>query len=351
MKLALIGHMGGNHTFLDGQTVKTRMLFDALAAQGVTPFVLDTYLLKKNPLLFMGKFAYSICTCSHYLLVVSLRGRKFFFPLLYIASKIFKKKIYHIGIGGRLADEVPMHKPWKKYLSSFEANWVEAHQLVRRLHEQGITNAAYLPNFKDLQILRNEELIYTTKEPFAFCTFSRVMKEKGIEDAIAAVSQLNTQAGRTVATLDIYGQIDAAYQEEFKKLQATFPPYITYKGAVEANRSVEVLKNYFVLLFPTQFQREGIPGTIIDAFCAGIPVIARRWAYCDEMITHQRTGLIYDFDKPQELYTLLAYAVAHPQELNALKPFCLQEAQKYTPQPAIQLLLNKIKSSQTEKKV
>jgi len=52
------------------------------------------------------------------------------------------------------------------------------------------------------------ELQDTHALPYKLCTFSRVLKEKGIEDAINAVIKVNTDCGREVCTLDIYGQID-----------------------------------------------------------------------------------------------------------------------------------------------
>ena len=52
------------------------------------------------------------------------------------------------------------------------------------------------------------------------------MKEKGIEDAVNAVKTVNEHFGRTVYTLDIYGQVDSAQTEWFNELENTFPSYI-----------------------------------------------------------------------------------------------------------------------------
>lgn len=45
------------------------------------------------------------------------------------------------------------------------------------------------------------------------------MKEKGIEDAIDAVKTVNSRLGRTVYTLDIFGQVDKDYEERFSELK------------------------------------------------------------------------------------------------------------------------------------
>ena len=52
------------------------------------------------------------------------------------------------------------------------------------MQKLGVRNAIYLPNFKKLNILTEAELFKEYSEPYRLCTFSRVMKEKGIEDAM-----------------------------------------------------------------------------------------------------------------------------------------------------------------------
>lgn len=101
-------------------------------------------------------------------------------------------------------------------------------------------------NFKELEPLAESDIEYPKSEPYKLCTFSRVMKEKGIEDAINAVESVNAHFGRTVYTLDIFGQIDVEYKERFSQLEKSFPDYISYGGAIEANKSVETLKSYLL---------------------------------------------------------------------------------------------------------
>ena len=38
---------------------------------------------------------------------------------------------------------------------------------------------------------------------------------------------------------------------------------------MDSEKTVKTLENYYLLLFPTKFRTEGIPGTIIDALSAG----------------------------------------------------------------------------------
>ena len=93
------------------------------------------------------------------------------------------------------------------------------------LEKKGFQNVLILPNFKSIQILDVHELVYSNKKPLKLCTFSRVMKEKGIEDAIKAIEKFNRNAGELVFELDIYGQIDGNQAEWFEKIKKRIPEF------------------------------------------------------------------------------------------------------------------------------
>ena len=50
--------------------------------------------------------------------------------------------------------------------------------------------------------------------PYHFCMFSRVMLEKGVEDAVRAIRSVNEKIGESVALLDIYELIENKYEKE-----------------------------------------------------------------------------------------------------------------------------------------
>lgn len=330
MRIGIIGHFGGNEKFNDGQTVKTVAVYDALKRYGIEGIdKIDTYYIRRNPLRFLWQFISGVFRDKKYIVLLSSNGRKVLFPILSFMSRYMHKYVYHYGIGGRLAREVSEKPSWKNYVSSFKGNWMESTELADRLQKFGVYNAIYLPNFKKLNVMTEAELCTEYQEPYKLCTFSRVMKEKGIEDAIAAVRAINVKYGKTIVTLDIYGPAEEAYLKHLQEVLAQ-DSVCNYRGVVPANESVEVLKDYYALLFPTHWKHEGIPGTIIDALSAGVPIIARRWQYCDEMITDGETGLAYDFDEPDLLQKKIEYAISHPKEMIVMKKKCLAKATLYS---------------------
>lgn len=57
MKIGIIGHFGGKEKFNDGQTVKAIAIYGALKRYGFEDVdKIDTYYIKKNPLIFMAQF-------------------------------------------------------------------------------------------------------------------------------------------------------------------------------------------------------------------------------------------------------------------------------------------------------
>lgn len=105
-----------------------------------------------------------------------------------------------------------------------------------------------------------------------------------------------------------------------------------------------VLKEYYMLLFPTYWNGEGMPGTIIDALSAGLPIIARRWEFCDDMIDDMLTGLVYEFNQPEELERRIEFAVENPAIIANMKKTCLDKALEYSEDCVIGRIIENIVS-------
>lgn len=212
--------------------------------------------------------------------------------------------------------------------------------MKEQLESQGYDNVEVIPNCKELDILDTKTIKYTEGIPYRLCTFSRVIKEKGIEDAVQAVCEINSKYDDIFAELDIYGQIEDSQKEWFEQLQASSPQYIRYKGMVPFNQSTEVLKNYDALLFPTYYEGEGFAGTIIDAFAAGLPVIASDWKYNSEIIKQGITGVITKTHSISELKNAILSINSDVEKWNFMRKNCISEAKMYLPANAMKKLID-----------
>ena len=339
--VAIIGHFGGEEEILDGQTVKTKILYSELGnATKWNIQKVDTYYKDKNPLKLFIDTLMCLMKNKHIIVLLSRNGMKFYFPVLYVFSKIFGTKVYHDVIGGSLDKLALQYRGFRTYLNSFRVNWVESEGLRQRLSSVGINNCEVIPNFKRLNVLENYKVDY--KEPFKFCIFSRVMKEKGVEDAIESIEAINKAANKEICQLDIYGRIDDKYTERFEEIMQTASNAIQYKGMVPYDKSVEAIKKYYALLFPTYWDGEGFPGTIVDAFSAGLPVIATDWNCNAEIVDDMTNGIIYPNSEIQDLKSAVEWCIMHKDEVVNWKKSCLQKAKEYQPDSYIKEIIKAI---------
>lgn len=250
-----------------------------------------------------------------------------------------KRKIFHFVIGGDLAVQTARHKAWKKYLNSFEKNYVEIKRMCTDLEKCGVKNSQLIPNFKNLNKKENRAIMH---QPFSVCTFSRICREKGIEDAIDAVKKVNAD-GIIRYKLTIFGNVEDDYKEKFGKLQKEFPNYITYGGVIPYDSSVDTLCDFFLLLFPTYHQNEGLPGTLIDAAFASLPVIASDWKYNRDIIENYKNGRLFPVHDVEALSAILMHYSKRPEEIYAMHDNCKNKAEEYLPLNALKPFFEDLK--------
>ena len=342
-KAGVIGHFGFGKEFLDGQTVKTKTLAkelkNVLGDEHVT--LCDTH----NGLKFLIKLPFTgirmLHSCDNVIILPAHNGIRVIAPLLCFLNIFFHKKLHYVVIGGWLPDMLSGNKTLARSLSRFDGIYVETKSLHKRMHAFGFNNVYTMPNSKELPAIKQSSATRNHEQtlPMKLCIFSRVMQKKGIVDAISVIKDINDKADKTVYTLDIYGPVDVNETEWFQQLMATFPPYISYKGCVPYTESVNTLKNYFALVFPTRFYTEGIPGTIIDAYAAALPVVAARWESFDDVIYEGKTGYGYKFGDIAEFHRLMDEIASCPQKITELKSQCLKKAKLFTPHDTIKVLL------------
>lgn len=238
-------------------------------------------------------------------------------------------------IGGSLDSNVRQNPHWVKYINSFVVNLAEGKTQVEALKDAGVTNVVETFTFRNAQIVSEDEFPVYNQAPFRFCTFCRVTKAKGISDAIQAAIKIN-QEQHAYATLDVYGPLDENYRGEFEELLAQSDGTARYMGCVPPEKSVDTLKGYFMHLFPTTWKGEGMPGTLVDCFAAGLPTIATDWNYNAEILREGETGYCYDWQKPGLLAEKMLFCMEHPEQIAKMRYACIKEAEKYQPDASME---------------
>ena len=341
-KVCIIGCFADTLDLLNGQTVKTKIVYKELEKSlGCDEVIkIDTYggmkTLVKTPIIVLN----ALKNAENIIILPAENGLRIIAPLLIGFNSVFKRNIYYDVIGGWLPEFVKKRKWLGIFLKKINSIFVETSSMKEQLESQGYNNIDVIPNCKELVILDAKTIKYTDTKPYRLCTFSRVTKEKGIEDAVQAVCEINSMHNDVFAELDVYGQIEDNQKEWFEKLQTLAPQYIRYKGMVPFTQSTKVLKEYDALLFPTYYEGEGFAGTIIDAFAAGLPVIASDWKYNSEIIKSGMTGVIFKTHSISELKAAIMSIDSDIKKWNLMRQNCVSEAKRYLPANAMKKLID-----------
>ncbi len=337
-KACIVGHVATGKVFRDGQTIKTRNIKDVLEREfGVDRIVcVDTYggIRAIFGILFrMLKYAKK---SDNIIILPASNGIRVILPLCSLLKRLYNIRVLYVVIGGWLPQLVKGNAFISKMVKTLDAVYVETHNMKEILDASGYSNVVILPNFKNTTPLDESKLIYSNGS-YRLCTFSRVMKEKGIEIAVDAVKELNYKEDDPCFYLDIYGTVPEEQKEWFSSLNNSFPDYIRYMGEVDSDKSIDVLKQYHALLFPTYYDGEGFAGTIVDGLFSGVPIIASDWKYNSEVITNMKTGIILGKNNSSSLADAIKKSCDN-ELWKRMKLNCLKEAQKYTGTNAIAVL-------------
>lgn len=342
-KVAVIGHLDWSENHMIGAVVKARNILLQLQKQYGDGEVgsVDIYKWRQHKGDVLKGIIRTFAGYKNIVLVCSDTSVALM-QLFRVLKSVFKNNILYCVVGGNMPELLEENPQQIKALSIVNSFFVETRDCIENMNRIGISNVELCRNFKSIEPVSEKELKLNLAKPVKFCTFSRVVEEKGITDAIKAVIQINEAAKDTICKLDIYGSIEPEYKNVFERLLKD-NCYVTYMGTVDSEKSVQVLKDYYCMLFPTKFQTEGIPGTIIDAFAAGIPVICSNWKRCSQIVTDGIDGIVYPFGKYQGLVKSIKEAIEKPDYIETLKRGSLKSFNLYSAEVAIKPLVKAIK--------
>lgn len=343
-KVAIVGSMSTGSGSLNGQTVKTKVLIKELCREYSEE---QLYLINTSgrfrKILVFPLIIYALFCCSNIIILPAENGLRMIVPFLTFFNTFFNRSLHYDVIGGWLPKFLESRPNLKNKLKGFSGIYVETQNMKNALEIQGLENVLVLPNCKDLVIVDEQYVKNIKVDKILFATFSRVMKAKGIEDAAKAIHYANAHRGTDTFHLDVYGFVEPTETSWFDALQKEYQLEMTYKGLIPFNKSTEVLQQYYGLLFPTYYSGEGFAGTLIDAFAAGLPVIASDWKYNAEIVIDGKDGIIVPVQNTLKLTKAVLWSQEHLKEWQQYKINVIKKARNYVPSEALKILKVKLK--------
>lgn len=315
MKILVLGYFGYVTNQLDGQTIKTRDVYALLKekSQGDVEYF-DTQSFKVSKFNIL-KMLWMIVKAHHIFYLPAHNNLKYIFPLVYLLAKISNTKVNYLVIGGWLSEFLSNKKLHRYMLKDINGIYVETDHLLNNLSNYNFKNLHKLYNFRMVDIEKIKPSRNIDKN-IKLVFMARVHPMKGV-DLLFDIDTCIKEIGINNVSIDIYGQILESYKEEFfKKIKAS---NINYRGAIEPCDIYDILPLYDLMLFPTKYYTEGFPGTILDSYISGLPIVATDWLNAKEFILNEETGFIVEFNNDQLYIQTVLDLLANSHKIDELK--------------------------------
>lgn len=336
-KVLIVGHFGFESNKIDGQTIKTRNVYQLLSTVCDTHFFdTDCFTVSKFNVFTLLWLVFKYKKIFY---LGAQRNLKYFFPFLYLISKVRCSEVVYITIGGWLYNFLKVNHPVYKYMiRNIKFVLVETEFLKLNLREIGVSKVGWIPNFRMPQNIKNSVGV-RSDDDFKVVFMARVIKEKGVFlllDFFKSYLDDKSVFNKNVI-LDFYGPISDTDAKRFQEEISQLGLGVRYRGILDPSEIYHILPDYDLLVLPTYYEGEGFPGTILDAYLCGLPVIATRWKQIPEFVEDSKTGFLISYDVEQ-LSSKIQHLVNDADLLYIMKENAYLKSKEYSSAVGLRVL-------------
>lgn len=322
-KLIFIGPTATGHQPTSGGTMKNRLFLQRFSSLFKKIVVVDTEKWRKNPLVIF-KLIFTLAFVRNAKVVVSCEA---------MAPKVIKflyycrlqKDVIYWVIGCDVVRRIGERELNPKHFAYLKSIVVQSPKMVETLKGAGLHKAIYVPNSKPVFELPDVE---HPADLTRFVFVARIIPEKGCDLILNCVERLNGDGLGEKFSVDFYGKVGHGYHFEERIAGIA---NVAFNGVLDllGKAGSEALSQYDVFLFPTYYKGEGFPGSVIDAYIAGLPIIATDWHFNKDVIRDGETGFIIPPKDEEALYQAMCSLVKDKTILRQMRQNCLSEAKRY----------------------
>ena len=335
--ICILGAFGFRSTSFDGQTIKTRNLLSLLQKEKINVNFFDTQDFKYNKLSIIKMF-WIIMRCKVLYYLPAQNNLQYLFPAIFWVSKLFHTKIHYFVVGGWLAEFLKDKPHHSKKLAKIAGIHSETEFLKSTLErEYGFNNVDVFPNFRITDFKPNT---YHEDGKLHLVFMARILKMKGLDLVFLLGDSIIKQGLEDQITIDFYGpQQNDDDDIKFFNQNIIKYSFMKYYGPLEPSDINITLEKYDAMLLPTHFYTEGLPGSILDAYISGIPVIVTKWKHATEFVENGETGIIIPFeDNGNALSDAVMHLFNNPVLLEKMKEKARNKWHEFSSEKAWDLL-------------
>lgn len=277
-----------------GVTVKNKTLYNALQEHLCIERI-DTSVETTSRLGLLRKvFRLALANDAKIVLAVSDGSRRLLVRFFHMVSRKRMNRLVLIIMGGSFAKKLENDYGYTKLLSSCGHIFVETQGMKESLLRYGLSNVTIYPNCR---VKPEISLVPKVNDGRLSCIFfSQISYEKGADVVLEAAKMLPD------VDFTFYGVVKDDYSSQFHPLVSE-SENVSYMGVFSGDNEAvyNVLNSYDVLILPTRWKTEGVPGVLVESKISAIPAIVSDVGFNSEIITSSLDGIVLDTISPSEL--------------------------------------------------
>lgn len=345
-KICILGCLAFNYPYYDGQTIKTRNLLALLQEHNLDVDYFDTQDFKVNKFSVL-RMCWKVMTCKTLYYLPAQNNFTYLFPIIYWLSNLFHTGIHYFVVGGWLVELLADKPHHRRKLSKIAGIHCETQFMKNALEkEYGFNNVDVFPNFRinDFHPKAHHE-----EKKLRLVFMARIMKMKGLDLIFVLGDKIVEKGLQDQITIDFYGPQQNNEDGDIEYFNSNLVKYtfMKYHGPLSSTDIYTTLEQYDVMLLPTRFYTEGLPGSIVDAYISGIPVVVTKWKHSTEFVDDGKSGIIIPFDDDgTALYGAVMQFFKDTELLNQMKEYARNKWHEFSSDKAWDLL-NKYNEKQS----
>lgn len=330
-QVIFVGWVNQGNAPVDGETTKNQYIIAELKKYCKVT-VLDFYQKNRHPWIYLQAL-WAFFTQPKATIILSTSAKNVYGMLKLFKALHVRRNIIHWVIGGAFGKHVQEGKFRADIFNYVKYNLVQCKGMIAELESAGVTNAKFVSNFKPITYYPDLDKALAarrTSEKMRFVFLSRIMADKGCDYLLEAVRMLNEKGLQEKFIVDFYGKIDGSYQETFIQ-KVNELENVKYNGLLDlrTNDGYDTLATYHAMVFPTIHPTEGFSGIFIDAFISGLPILASKWAYNEDFITHGEFGLTYSAHDAEAIAEIMKHCINGDINLQVMAVNARNKASQY----------------------
>ena len=184
-----------------------------------------------------------------------------------------------------------------RYLTEAVAVSKKVADHLKNAYKLPVKKITIIPNAVEVKLFEKGEKEFNKNKPI-FIYIGRLLKSKGIEDAMKGLARLKQYYSELEFL--IYGkESERGYREVLEKLAKQNEwNFVKFMGRTDDVPSA--LKNGDIFVLPSR--SEGFAISVLEAAAAGKPVIATKTGAIVDIVEEFKSGLFVDWGKPEQIY-------------------------------------------------